>query len=83
MTQYRGDVGESLGAKDAEELDEIDLPEEEVRPMKGLKTPDMPTKAEVARHRVSHLPYRSWCPECVEGFGREWAHKTSEEERSV
>ena len=22
-------------------------------------------------HRISHLPYRSWCPEWVEAFARE------------
>ena len=40
------------------------------------------TKAEMAEHRANgHLPYRCWCPDCVEGFGREWAHAGSGVER--
>ena len=34
----------------------------------------MPTAVEMEQHRIDgHLPYRDWCPDCVEGFGREWA----------
>ena len=30
----------------------------------------------MADHRDNgHLEYRDWCPDCVEGFGREWAHR--------
>ena len=31
----------------------------------GLPEPRQPTKAEVARHNLTHLPYRSWCPHCL------------------
>ena len=61
----------------------IELPEEEAQQLKELKAPEVPTKAEVDRHRVSHLPYRSWCPDCVEAFGREWAHSISDGQRSI
>ena len=56
--------------------DVIDAQEpEEIQPRKDLKAPDMPSKAEVAQHRANgHLPYRNWCPDCVEAFGREWPH---------
>ena len=56
--------------------DMIDAQEpEEIQPRKDLKAPDMPSKAEVAQHRANgHLPYRNWCPDCIEAFGREWPH---------
>ena len=52
----------------------IESTEEEVQPNKTLRTPQLPTQSELEEHRIDHLPYRSWCPECVEGFGRETAH---------
>ena len=51
---------------------------EEAQPQRLVKTPYTPTKAEMAEHRANgHVPYRCWCPDCVEGFGREWAHTGS------
>ena len=41
--------------------------EEEVEPMKIAPSPEMPSAAEVEEHRVSHIPFRSWCRECIEG----------------
>ena len=29
--------------------------------------PGQPTQTQLEDHRVDHLPYRSWCPECVAG----------------
>ena len=43
-----------------------------------LPTPAMPSQAEIEEHRASgHAQYRSWCDECVEGFGREWPHMSA------
>ena len=53
---------------------ELDASEEEAQPRRVIPRPDMPSQAELDQHRVDHLPYRAWCPECVEGFGRERAH---------
>ena len=39
-----------------------------------LPSPYMPTISEVRQHKMTHLPYRSWCDECVEAFAREWPH---------
>ena len=50
--------------------------EEDVQRHPSLRAPDAPTKEEIAEHQASgHLPYRSWCPDCVEAFGRERPHK--------
>ena len=34
-------------------------------------------------HRITHLPYRPWCPECVEGFAPEWPHRHKEVQRLI
>ena len=67
------DGGKGLGLEERGEL--IEAPEEEAKPIKGPRAQCMPMQAEIDRHRITHLPYRSWCPECVEGFAREGAHK--------
>ncbi|MDE0892834.1 MAG: hypothetical protein OSB14_11680, partial [Planctomycetota bacterium] len=54
-----------------------------MREIKGIRAPPMPTQEEIDLHRVSHLPYRSWCSECVEAFAREWAHKDREVARTI
>ena len=41
----------------------------------GMPEPRQPTKAEVPRHNLTHLPYRSWCPECVKGRAKADPHK--------
>ena len=55
---------------------ELEAPVEEARTRKDAPRPYAPTQEEIAKHRVDHLPYRNWCPECVEGFARERAHHT-------
>ena len=69
------------GDDDAEEI--VQSQEEDTQPMKTMPTPEMPTEAEVEEHRIDHLPYRNWCRECVEGFGREDAHTCKEVPRTV
>ena len=53
--------------------------EEDTQPMKTVATPVTPTQAQLDEHRIDHLPYRSWCDDCVEAFGREWSHTASGE----
>ena len=63
---------------------ELEASEEESRPQPGIPRPDTPSQAEVDRHRIDLIPYRAWCPECVEGFGRERQHSSGRsEERSI
>ena len=44
--------------------------------LKSILDPCMPTAEEVKRHYLTHVPYRSWCPHCVKGRGKEMAHAT-------
>jgi len=56
-----------------EELDEQGQERERVE-VKVRKDPGEPTKEEINRHNVTHLPYRSWCPICVKAKGKIRAH---------
>ena len=59
-----------------EEGEIIDALEEEVDPKRSLPTPEMPSQSDIDKHREDHCPYQSWCDACVEGFGREAAHRS-------
>ena len=43
-------------------------------PAKGLKSPDQPTPQERAEHNLTHLPFRSWCKQCVQNKSKSDAH---------
>ena len=45
-------------------------------PAKGVKAPSHPTEQERIEHNLTHLPYRTWCPICVESKGRSNHHPT-------
>ena len=40
---------------------------EETQPAFFKRDHMLPSSAEVEQHRTTHLPYRSWCRECIEG----------------
>ena len=55
--------------------------EEEGRKPNMLSNPALPSRKEVDEHMATHIPYRSWCPHCVIGRGRNMQHfKKSMEE---
>ena len=51
-----GPTGVEAGRVDAQE---------EGRLIKRLIDPQLPTEEEVEHHKLTHLPYRNWCPDCV------------------
>ena len=53
-----------------------DDPEErqEAKRATGPPTPQQPTEQERREHELTHLPYRSWCPTCVQSKGRQDNH---------
>ena len=62
-----GELGQS-GHEAREEGNEGETgiqPEEEVADLKVGADPAQPGAADVAEHRVTHMPYRSWCRHCV------------------
>ena len=48
--------------------------QQEARKAKGLPAPQQPTAQERLEHELAHLPYRSWCPVCVQAKGRSDNH---------
>ena len=59
-------------AKDGvdDETEAVNIQEEdEVEPLVVSTSPVQPTAAEVEEHRVTHLPFRRWCRECMMGRG--------------
>ena len=68
-----GNVGEQQ-AETTTTGQETATEEEEVEPQKVVRTPYTPTATVVAEHRITHSPYREWCDECREAFGREAPH---------
>ncbi len=53
----------------AEEIEEEDPehPAEEARAARPSRDPGAPTQADRDAHAATHLPFRSWCDECVQG----------------
>ena len=56
---------------------EADAEEEEARTVKAPPVPPTPSREEVATHRLTHRPIRSWCPHCIRGKGRADQHRRS------
>ena len=53
---------------------------EEARDVSAPPIPITPSKDEVDRHRLTHRPFRSWCPHCVKGRAQEGQHQESKRE---
>ena len=43
-----------------------DMVEERIKPAAGRRE-HKPSAEEVEKHMMTHLPFRSWCPMCVQG----------------
>ena len=64
--------------------DILEAPEEQADEIRQLPTPTLPSLSEIQKHRECHIPYQSWCDQCVEGRGREMGHTSVDmESRSV
>ena len=67
---------------DTEEIEEDKI--EEAKVAKAGRSPYTPTKRERDDHEGTHLPYRSWCADCVAGRRDNPAHrKMAAEEHQV
>ena len=64
------------GANGPDEMaEEEDKPAEEGVVPRVTPSPGMPSARDRALHRITHIPYRSWCDDCVRGRGRDRHHK--------
>ena len=66
------------GLADSEDKDdEVDIDDQAaVQVPVGIPAPPQPSKAEVARHNLTHINYRSWCPHCVFGRRNNTSHRS-------
>ena len=65
-----GVEAEGVAAEEGVEEDdsgEGEHPAEEARRAKKARDSGAPTRAEVEAHAATHLPFRTWCEECVAG----------------
>jgi len=58
---------------------EVELPDAGVRKTIKMNDPHEPTPEERKEHEKTHLPYRSWCPHCVRGRGKEMPHRRGDQ----
>ena len=57
---------------------------EEAAEVKRLPDVSMPCAAEIEVHNLTHLPFRDWCPCCVQGKAVSYPHtKRKKEENEV
>ena len=79
-------------SRDGDELCPAEKEEEEVRPEEDSeeirnpmapRIPVAPSREEVQQHRLTHRPFRSWCPHCVRGKGRASQHRQSTQKHEV
>ena len=85
--QHTGNWGETKNESDDDEVNlgsEYEAEDEvEARKPTTRKRPGQPSQEEWDQHQVTHLPFRSWCPICVGGAGKEKAHHRDTEEHKV
>ena len=53
---------------------------EEARVGKARVPPKAPSAEEMRLHRLTHYPFRSWCPVCVAARGKSWPHLRMDDE---
>merc|ERR1711884_340109 len=76
QNQDEGREGGDLNPAEDEE-EEAAQGSEEVRKVRAPAVPILPSREEVLDHRLTHTPFRSWCPHCVRGKGRDDRHMAS------
>jgi hypothetical protein len=72
------------GGQASEQIDMGNDEEFGKRAVRKLHDPKLPSEHEVQEHNLSgHMPFRSWCPHCVRGRGKEMDHKKQGDEDEV
>ena len=77
------DLAESADEAEAEKEAEEDFTCQECVAPRILPDPGQPTQKQLEDHRVDHLPYRSWCPECVAGRATGEQHQARVEAKTI
>ena len=78
--------GEAADGDDGDGALRLDAPVERLdarpdeRELQRLADPRLPSQSEVDLHDLTHLPYRNWCPVCVQCRGRDLDHRKALDE---
>ena len=64
---------------DPDEIEQVGVDEKTESPVKVVRDPGCPSAEELERHNATHVPYRAWCPICVEAKGKEDPHRLNRE----
>ena len=81
IRRERGSTAEGADAGTDEEAEFDGMHDkEEARQVRSNIPPEAPSESEWRKHRVTHFPYRPWCPDCVAGRGIAGAHCKRKEE---
>ena len=76
--QERGEGVEGAEGAPGEDEDTEETPER-ARGEKVRRKVFYPSNEEIRVHRITHCPFRSWCPKCVAGRGHQGPHLKSDE----
>ena len=60
-------LGQEMATEEAEEEEkqEEEIEEEEGRRGRAMPSPPVVSRKEREEHELTHLPFRSWCPQCI------------------
>ena len=71
---------DKIEERDDPEEEVVELQPEEVEKLQPARSPIRPSAAEIEEHRLTHLPFRAWCGECVAGRGTGEKHTMKDQE---
>lgn len=60
---------------------EINVDEESAK-VTTMKDVCLPCAAEIALHNLTHLPFRDWCPYCVQGKAVSYPHRKRKQDEN-
>ena len=73
-TSWTGSTNFEEKATFKEHLESDDEDNQQAIKARATAAPKQPTQQEVQEHNLTHMPYRNWCPICVQGKGRSTSH---------
>ena len=83
FAESAGEAVAEPGEPDGKCVGEAAPASEEGQPARGVRQPNQPTAGELRQHRLTHLPYRPWCLDCVRGQGRDHPHERTDRSDST
>ena len=82
-TSWTGSTNFEEKATYKEHLESDDDEQQQAIKAKATPAPKQPSQQEIQEHNLTHMPYRSWCPICVQGKGRSTSHNTQTSRKPI